>query len=141
MILRRINDVEFIDVGKPFGLPEKMYQIQWIFSNEVGDVKYRHSYAVRKYTMQPGLPLEVMPLHQHLYIQSPYILSGTMLFQNGEGQIVEANPGDTVVFYENEPHKGVVKGDKPVELLCIIDCPGEGTDCNPEIPKGMTVQK
>jgi len=141
MLVRRLSDVEFIDVGKPFGLPEKMFQIQWIFSNSVGDERYRHSYAVRKYTLQPGLPLEVMPLHQHEYIQSPFILSGTMLFENGDGEVVEANPGDTVIFYENEPHKGVVKGDKPVELLCIIDCPGEGNDCIPDVPSGISMEK
>ena len=141
MILRKLKDIDFLDVGKPFGLPEKFYQIQWIISNEVGDQKYRHRYAVRKYTLQPGIPLEMMPLHQHKYIQSPHILSGTMLFENGEGQVVEAGPGDTVYFHENEPHKGVVKGDDPVELICIIDCPADGEDCIPEIPKGMHVEE
>ncbi|WP_051327386.1 cupin domain-containing protein [Desulfatibacillum aliphaticivorans] len=141
MILRKLEDVDFIDVGKAFGLPEKFYQIQWIISNQVGDDKYRHSYAVRKYTLQPGLPLEAMPLHEHKYIQSPHILSGTMVFENGDGEVVEAGPGDTVYFYENEPHKGVVKGDEPVELLCIIDCPGDGVDCVPELPQGIEMKK
>ena len=56
MIVRRIDDVETIDVGKPFGLPDNTIVIQWIFSNEVGDEKYHHKHAVRKYTYQPGLP-------------------------------------------------------------------------------------
>ncbi|MBN1533343.1 MAG: cupin domain-containing protein [Spirochaetes bacterium] len=141
MILRRIEDVEKIDVGKPFGLPEGMFMIQWIISNEVGNKSYRHRYAVRKYTLQPGLPLNLMPLHNHTYIQSPHILKGTMVFQNGDGETVEAGPGDTVYFYENEQHKGVVKGDEPVELLCIIDCPGDGTDCIPEVPQKANVEK
>jgi quercetin dioxygenase-like cupin family protein len=141
MILRKLKDVESIDVGKPFGLPEGMFMIQWIISNEVGDGRYKHRYAVRKYTMQPGLPLELMPFHNHTYIQSPHILKGTMIFQNGDGETVEAGPGDTVYFYENEQHKAVVKGDEPVELLCIIDCPGEGEDCVPEVPAGMQVEQ
>ncbi|NPU85945.1 MAG: cupin domain-containing protein [Syntrophaceae bacterium] len=138
MILRKINDVEKIDVGKPFGAPDNFMVIQWIISNEVGDERYRHSYALRKYTLQPGIPIEMIPFHSHNYIQSPCIISGTMIFQNGEGETVEAGPGDTVYFYANEPHRGTVKGDKPVELYCIIDCPGGGEDCVPEVPKAMT---
>jgi quercetin dioxygenase-like cupin family protein len=141
MIVRRIDEVEKIDVGKPFGLPAGMYMIQWIISNEVGEARYGHRYAVRKYTLQPGLPLELMPLHNHEYIQSPHILKGTMVFQNGDGETVEAGPGDTVYFYENERHKGVAKGPEPVELLCIIDCPGKGGDCVPDIPQNMKIEQ
>ena len=72
--------------------------IQWIFSNEVGDEKYHHTYALRKYTLQPGLSLEDIPFHNHNYVQSPYILSGCMRFENEEGESVEAGPGDTVFF-------------------------------------------
>ncbi len=134
MIVRKLQEVEKIDVGKPFGLPDGMFMIQWIISNDVGDERYQHRYAVRKYTLQPGLPLDLMPLHHHRYIQSPHILKGRMKFQNGDGETVIAGPGDTVYFYENEQHKGVVEGDEPVELLCIIDCPGDRADCVPEVP-------
>lgn len=134
MIVRRIGEVEKLDVGKPLGLPEKMFQIQWIFSNEIGDERYHHQHAVRKYTLQPGLPLEAIPFHNHKYVQSPYILSGRMVFENDSGQKVEVGPGDTVVFFEDEGHRGAVLGEEPVELLCIIDCPGGGTDCIPERP-------
>ena len=91
--------------------------IQWIFSNEVGDEKYHHTYALRKYTLQPGLSLEDIPFHNHNYVQSPYILSGCMRFENEEGESVEAGPGDTVFFYESERHRGCPVGDEPVELL------------------------
>ena len=140
MIVRRIQDVEKIDVGKPFGAPDNFLVIQWIISREVGDERYRHSYALRKYTLQPGIPLELIPFHSHGYVQSPCIISGTMVYQAGDenGEIVEAGPGDTVFFYANEPHRATVKGDRPVELYCIIDCPGNGEDCVPEIPKAIT---
>lgn len=131
MIARRIKDVEFMDVGKPFGFPEGMMLIQWIISNEVGDERYHHSYAVRKYTLQPGLPIEKIPFHNHKYVQSPHILSGRMMFENDKGETVEAGPGDTLYFYENEPHRGTVIGNEPVELICIIDCPEGGEDCMP----------
>ena len=135
MILRKIEDVEKIDVGKPFGLPDNFMVIQWIFSNTVGDARYHHQHAVRKYTLQPGLPLEAVPFHNHKYVQSPCILKGHMVFENQAGEKFEVGPGDSVIFYEDEPHRGTVLGDEPVELLCVIDCPGDGSDCVPEAPK------
>jgi quercetin dioxygenase-like cupin family protein len=134
MILRKLEDVEAIDVGTAFGFPEGKMMIQWIISNDVGDEKYHHSYAVRKYTLQPGLSIEDIPFHNHNYVQSPVILSGRMRFENEEGEHVEVGAGDTVYFYENERHRGCVVGDVPVELLCIIDCPGGGEDCIPDKP-------
>ena len=134
MILRRIDEVDRIDVGKPFGLPDNTIVIQWIFSNAIGDEKYHHKHAVRKYTYQPGLPLEIVPFHNHKYVQTPFILKGRMVFENGAGEKVEVGPGDTVIFHEDEPHRGTVVGDEPVELICIIDCPGDGSDCIPEQP-------
>jgi quercetin dioxygenase-like cupin family protein len=137
MIVRKIKDVEKIDVGVPFGAPEGMMVIQWIFSNEIGDERYHHKHAVRKYTLQPGLPLDMVPFHQHEYVQSPFILKGRMIFENEENERVEVGPGDTVIFHEDEFHRGAVLGDEPVELLCIIDCPGDGVDCVPEQPKNI----
>jgi quercetin dioxygenase-like cupin family protein len=139
MIVRRLQDVETIDVGKAFGLPEKMMIIQWIISNEIGDEKYHHTYAVRKYTLQPGLSIEDIPFHHHRYVQSPHILSGRLICENGDGERVEAGPGNTVFFHENEPHRMAVLDGDPAEVLCIIDCPGKGEDCIPEQPKQVNV--
>ena len=140
MILRRLEDVETIDVGKAFGFPEEKMMIQWIINNEVGDERYHHTYAVRKYILQPGLSMEDIPYHNHLYVQSPHILSGRMRFENDKGEYVEAGAGDTVYFYENEKHRGCVVGDVPVELLCIIDCPGNGEDCIPDKPSNIEIK-
>ena len=140
MILRKLKDVESIDVGKAFGFTEKMMMIQWIISNEIGDEKYHHTYAIRKYTLQPGLSIEEIPLHNHKYVQSPHILSGRLICENGDGERTEVEPGDTVFFHENEPHRMAVLGDKPVELLCIIDCPSSGEDCVPDQPKHIKLK-
>lgn len=121
MIVRRLKDVEVMDVGKAFGLPEDVMLIQWIISNEVGDERYHHSYAVRKYTIQPGLPIEKIPFHNHKYVQSPHILSGRVICENDKGEKLEAGPGDTIYFYENEPHRVGIMGNEPAELLCIRD--------------------
>lgn len=139
MILRKLTDIEAIDVGKAFGFPDKMMMIQWIISNEVGDEKYHHMYAIRKYTLQPGLSVGEIPFHNHKYVQSPHILSGRLICENDKGERVEAAPGDTVYFHENEGHRVCVLGDEPVELLCIIDCPDGGGDCIPNEPLNIEV--
>ena len=138
MILRQIKDVKTIDVGKAFGMPDGTMRIQWIFSNEVGDERYRHRFAVRKYTLKPVDP-SAIPRHDHKYIQSLTVLSGRVRCESPDG-VVEAGPGDSVCFYENEPHKAVPVGDETVELLCIIDCPDGGENCFPEIPKEIGTQ-
>ncbi|HEY0943377.1 MAG TPA: cupin domain-containing protein [Steroidobacter sp.] len=137
MIVRRIDDVEKIDVGVPFGLPPETVMIQWIFSNSIGDERYHHKHAVRKYTLAPGIPLESTPFHHHKYVQSPYILKGSMIFENGAGEKCILGPGDSVIFHEDEPHRGAVLGSEPVELICIIDCPGGGEDCVADVPKNI----
>jgi len=117
-----------------------MMVIQWITSNEIGDEKYHHSYAVRKYTLQPDLSIEDILLHNHKHVQSPYILSGRLMCENGDGERIEVGLGDTVIFHKNERHRVVVLGDEPAELLCIIDCPGDGEDCIPDQPQLVDVR-
>jgi quercetin dioxygenase-like cupin family protein len=138
MILRRIKDVESIDVGKPFGMPDGTMLIQWIVSNQVGDERYRHRFAVRKYTIKPADP-GAIPFHNHKYIQSLTVLKGRVRAESPDG-VVEAGQGDTVYFYENEPHKALPIGDDTVEILCIIDCPDGGDNCFPEIPKKIETE-
>jgi len=138
VILRKLKDVEIIDVGKSFGMPDGTMLIQWIISNEVGDERYRHRFAVRKYTIKPVDP-EAIPFHNHKYIQSLTVLSGRMAIESLDGR-VEAGPGDSVCFYENESHKAAPIGNETVELLCIIDCPDGGENCLPEIPEGIETE-
>jgi len=136
MIVRRRDEVERVDVAKRLGHPEGSVMIQWIISNEVGDERYGHRYAVRRYYRQPqpDLTLDDIPFHHHKYVQSPIILSGRMVYENGDGEKAELGPGDTVYFYENEPHRSVVIGDEPVDMFCIIDCPEGGKECDPDKP-------
>jgi len=136
MILRKIGDVETIDVGKPFGMPEGSMLIQWIVSNDVGDESYQHRFAVRKYTLKPVNDPSKIPFHNHTYIQCMHILKGKLRAENPEG-FVEVGPGDSVYFYENEPHRSVPIGDGTAEILCIIDCPDGGENCFPVAPKDI----
>ena len=142
MILRRLKEVETQDVGKYFGLADGVHLVQWIVSKEVGDEGegYQHNFAVRKFTMKPGLTLEDTPFHHHLYEQCPHILKGRVMIENDQGQKYEVGPGDTVYLRSNEPHRVAVVGDETVELLCIIDCPGDGEDCYPVAPQNVSTQ-
>jgi quercetin dioxygenase-like cupin family protein len=133
MITRKGNDVERVDVGKPFGMPEGKMIIQWYFSRGTGDEKYHHNFAVRKYTLIPGLT-ETPPFHYHKYVQAPFIISGRMRFETPDDS-VEVGPGDEVIFAENEPHRAIAIGDEPVEMICIIDCPDGGDCCDPDAPQ------
>ena len=138
MILRKISDVETIDVGTPFGMPGGSMLIQWIFSNEVGDARYHHNFAVRKYTLK-SVDASAIPFHNHAYVQSLTVLSGRMRCESPEG-VVEAGPGDSVCFYENEPHRALPIGDETAEVLCIIDCPDGGENCFAVAPKDIVTK-
>ncbi len=77
MIVRKIEDVDVIDVGKANGMPEGLVTVQWIVSNKVGDESYRHQFAVRKYTLKP-LPPEIVPFHNHKYVQCMTLIKGKL---------------------------------------------------------------
>ena len=134
MILRKMEDVEIKDVGKYFGFAEGMHFAQWIVSNTVGDERYQHNFAVRKFKTKPGAKLEDTPFHHHAYEQCPYLLKGHAIFENYKREQFYAGPGDTVYIHSNEPHRMAVVGDEDVELFCVIDCPGDGSDCDPVTP-------
>jgi quercetin dioxygenase-like cupin family protein len=135
MILRKIAEVETIDVGEPFGMPANSMLIQWIVSNEVGDDRYKHRFAVRKYTLKP-VDASKIPYHNHSYIQCLTVIKGKVRCESPDG-VVEAGPGDAVYFYENEEHKAVPIGNETVELICIIDCPDGGENCYPVVPENI----
>lgn len=140
MIHRKLEDVEVQDVGKYFGFADGMHLAQWIVSNDVGDDRYQHNFAVRKFTTKPGANIEDTPFHHHAYEQCPYVLKGHAVFENDQGEKIEVGPGDTVYIHSNEPHRVAVVGEENFEVLCVIDCPGNGEDCNPEAPKGVTTR-
>jgi quercetin dioxygenase-like cupin family protein len=137
MILRKLKEVEHQDVGRYFGLAKGVHLVQWLVSNDTGGEGYQHNFAVRKFTMQPAAKLEDIPFHHHAYEQCPHILKGRVMIENDLGEKYEAGPGDTIYIRSNEPHRVAVIGDETVELICIIDCPGTGEDCDPVAPRGV----
>ena len=118
MIVRRLNEVEAIDVGKLLSIPNMGIGLRWLVHNKVGDDSYGHRFAVRHFTFGPG---KSYPMHRHKYVEAVYILSGRFAFRN-ETEEVEMGPGDLVYTYSEETHAMRVLGDEPVTLICCIDC-------------------
>ncbi len=127
MELVRWQDVEDVPIlsfpykGKPY--PVKGISVRWL--SRFGDDGTGYpEYGLRLFTAQPGGEI---PIHNHFYIQSMYILSGRFECQRFDPQTdlptttVIAQPGDTVVVPSMEPH-GMrnLSATEPATFLCCI---------------------
>lgn len=80
-------------------------------------------YGLRFFTIQPGGEI---PIHNHFYHQTMYILSGDVecwQFDMETEEIVEkkiTGPGDFIYVPSMEPHGMKNIGDVPVTFLCCI---------------------
>ena len=128
MIVGKADDVESKDVGDVLGTSKMGIKIQWLIHNGVGDSSYKHNFALRRFTFEPGTSL---PMHHHKYVEGVYILSGKGYFANEEER-VEIEPGDVIYTASEEPHKLGATGDEPMRLICCIDCIDGGGNCLPE---------
>jgi len=100
MIVRKADEVEGKDVGDILGTSKMGIRIQWLIHNSVGDSSYKHRFALRRFTIEPG---KSYPLHHHTYVEGVYILSGKGYFEN-EKERIEVFPGDVVYTASEEPH-------------------------------------
>jgi quercetin dioxygenase-like cupin family protein len=129
MIIRKVQDVEELDVGGMFGIPDMGIKIQWLVHNAVGDETYGHRFAFRRFTVRPKVS---HPIHHHKYVQCAYILSGTAFFKGSDGEEVEVGP-DTIIYTASEEAHGMRAGPDGVTLLCVIECIDGGENCVPEV--------
>ena len=136
MIVRKADNVESKDVGDVLGTSKMGIKIQWLIHNDVGDSSYKHNFALRRFTFEPG---KSYPLHHHKYVEGVYILSGKGYFAT-EKERVEVGPGDIVYTAYDEPHGLGAIGDEPLRLLCCIDCIDGGENCSSE-SKAVKVSK
>lgn len=137
MILRRTDEVRKHEVKSAFlNGEEKPVQgrvdIQWLIHNAVGGEEYRHRFALRCFTMDPGA---VIPEHNHGYVQAVFVLKGELEIWSG-GNVIIGKPGDVVYFGESEPHGLKNVSPETASFLCIIDCPGEETCLAPAEEEG-----
>ena len=129
MIVIKKDQVEPIDVGNLLNIPAMNgVTIRWLVHKGIGDERYGHHFSLRHYKIPPG---KMFPLHFHKYVEAVYMLSGRMEFENEE-EGFEVGPGDVIYTFEDEPHGSTVLGDEPAEMICCINCLGDGANCDPE---------
>lgn len=123
----RWQDVEDVPItsfpykGKPY--PVKGISVRWL-SRFGNDGTGSPEYGLRLFTAQPGGEI---PIHNHFYIQSMYILSGCFECWRFDPETdqptmtVVAQAGDTVVVPSMEPH-GMrnLSATEPATFLCCI---------------------
>jgi quercetin dioxygenase-like cupin family protein len=101
--------------------PVKEVWIQWLSQAGVKDFP---EYGLRLFTIGPGGEI---PIHNHLYYQTMYILTGRLLMVGYDGttdaKVVEREigPGDVVFIPTMEPHSlHNVSNTEQCTLLCCI---------------------
>ncbi len=96
--------------------------IRWL-SKHGDDGNNYPEYGLRFFTIQAGGQI---PIHNHFYHQTMYILNGQFecwLFDPKTDEIIEkwiANPGDAVYVSSMEPHGMKNTSDKQSTFICCI---------------------
>jgi quercetin dioxygenase-like cupin family protein len=127
MDLVKWKDVEDVKIAKfPYkGQPYDVKGISVRWLSKFGDDGTGYpEYGLRLFTAQPGGEI---PIHNHFYIQTMYILSGRFECYQFDSQTDRktkswiAGAGDTVVVPSTEPHGMRNLSDtEPATFLCCI---------------------
>jgi len=127
MNLVKWKDVEDVKIAK-FPYRGKAYDVKGIsvrWLSKFGDDGTGYpEYGLRLFTAQPGGEI---PIHNHFYIQTMYILSGRFECHQYDPKTDQktkswvSGPGDTVVVPSMEPHGMRNLSDtEPATFLCCI---------------------
>lgn len=107
--------------GKP--LPVKNVKIQWL--TQAGPEE-SPEYGLRFFTVGPGGEI---PIHNHFYIQTMYVMSGQLSVCSYDGETDEikkeilAGLNDVVFVPSMEPHSAKNTSDtESATFLCCIGC-------------------
>ncbi len=110
--------------GKP--LPVKDVKIQWLTQAGPEDSP---EYGLRFFTVGPGGEI---PIHNHFYIQTMYMMSGHLSVCSYDGKTDEmkeekiVGPHDVVFVPSMEPHSAKNESDTDsATFLCCIGCVDE----------------
>jgi len=132
MIVRNIKDVEAIR-AKEVQYQGKAYEVKgtslrWMVHSELGGPEYKHNYAIRYFTMEPG---GFVPMHSHDYVQAAFVLSGALLVTTDKEER-KVGPGDVVYIpsYESHEFKNASQTEEAT-FTCTIDCPRGKANCSP----------
>ena len=128
MIVRNIKDVEAIRFGDVKGL-----SVRWLVHSDLGGEEYKHNYAIRYFTMEPGV---VGPMHSHDYVQTPFSLSGEVIITTDKEE-KKLGPGDLAYIPSYQPHRFTnASQTEEATFTCTIDCPGGKATCSPPSSSG-----
>ncbi len=126
MDVLNFKDCEDVKIEKfPFKGSQRVVKgtsIRWL-SRCGDDGNGNPEYGLRYFTIQPGGEI---PIHNHFYHQTMYILSGKFLCYRYEMESEEAvekkitESGDFVYIPSMEPHGMKNIGDEPATFLCCI---------------------
>ena len=126
MEVMNYNESEGVVIDK-FPYKGKMHDvtgttIRWL--SKFGDDAHGYpEYGLRHFTIRPGGKI---PIHNHFYHQTMYILSGRIeccQFNPDTDAVVKkttAKPGDSIYVPSMEPHGMKNNGDDPGTFLCCI---------------------
>jgi quercetin dioxygenase-like cupin family protein len=130
MDILNVNDIEdrkiesFPYKGKP--LEVKDVHIRWLTQAGPEDSP---EYGLRFFTVGPGGEI---PIHNHFYIQTMYIMSGQLSVCSYDGKTDEkkeekiVGPNDVVFVPSMEPHSAKNTSDtESATFLCCIGCVDE----------------
>jgi len=121
------KDIEEVEVKK-FPYRDKLHDVKGIsirwLSKTGKDRDGQPEYGLRFFTAQPG---GEVPIHNHFYVQTMYILSGQFecwRFDAETDEMVEkviCGPGDSIYVPSREPH-GMrnLSNTEPATFLCCI---------------------
>jgi quercetin dioxygenase-like cupin family protein len=130
MLVRNLKDVPRIPIKElrlaGETLPVTGTSIRWMVHNKYGGPEYKHHFALRHFTIEPGGKI---PFHRHEYAEAVFVLEGELIFQS-EGETVTVGPGDVIYTYAQEGHSlENPSKSQTATFTCTIDCPGDGSNC------------
>ncbi len=134
MEVKNIKECEEIKIEKfPFKGDERKVigtTVRWL-SRAGDDGQGNPEYGLRYFTVQPGGEI---PIHNHFYHQTMYILSGRFECYRFDMETEEAvetkivGSGDFIYIPSMEPHGMKNIGSEPATFLCCIANVYEDTD-------------
>ena len=108
MKLQHTSEVEAADVPAP----AEGVRIRWLIDQQAG----APNFAMRHFEIAPG---GATPLHEHDWEHEAYILAGSGVVVNAEGESA-FGPGDAIFMPPGERHCFRNTGDEPVAMLCLV---------------------
>jgi quercetin dioxygenase-like cupin family protein len=129
MIVQSYTEVEKVQVGsidyKGKELPVEGVTVQWV-SKAGQDSSGAPAYGLRVFTIAPGGQI---PIHNHFYVQTMYILTGQFecwQFDADTDEITDrkiCGPGDVVYLASMEPHgmRNISDTEEGTFLCCICN--------------------